>query len=431
MSSSGLAREQQLDALHRFGGVPVLLSLSQSSLVLDRTLASAGSDAAWVALCSRMRLSSAMQQRTILSPSLYACAVRARAQLGQRAVLRGGAEVSDVSVCSGIATSGISASLFPSFQQQRSDSTPKHASRTWGAAKAPKARGWLNFKSNAVPCHTLSMYAGCNDLRSTNTNQITYAPLEASAELASKNGYGPLEWRIGVLHGTPVRNINDVPQYSQRSTIASAGAALSFSRGFFKRPSSSKRPRRTLSPMPVRSHKASADVCTGCVLRGTQMHQPGRAVAGGDERLNNRQSMKAGAFLAATLSLQLGQLARNFADYTALCLKLDTASGAGAPHEHGIRESDGRFFSAITASAKQQLFGPVRLGISSQLPLLDGEISSATLSLQTLGQHARKQADSVIELDAPIPQAAHAVRFSLSYALQRGEGVAELRALEM
>jgi hypothetical protein len=46
-------------------------------------------------------------------------------------------------------------------------------------------------------------------------------------------------------------------------------------------------------------------------------------------------------------------------------------------------------------------------------------------------QQAGEQADTIVELDAPVPQAAHAVRLSLSYAPKRGEGLVELRALEM
>jgi len=437
---SGLAREQQLDALHRFVYIPFLLTLSSHSLSLDRTLASSGTDSAWLALAARLRASDALAHRSFLRASLFSASVRARAQLGTRSSVRAAAELPELSPLSHFGTTGIYASLLPKFNRSQTQPDPQpqpqpRTQRSHSATSHRRPSGWLSYKSNIVPHHLLSAYACCNDLRSTCSNELMVAPVEASLELASRNVPGPLHWRIGAVHGAPLHTPSEPPEYSNRRTLASAGVALSFSGGLFKRPSSRRRSSRTLSLMPVRSHRARVDMCTGALARSTLSLRSGPSIP------------SPGCFVSASAATQLGRIMRNFGDYTALSVRVDSMFGSCTPEDASVikaaasEPSDAQSsvncasrrrnaYSAVTASVKQQLYGPIRLGVSAQLPLEHSQLGSSG-SLTSLMQQAGEQADTIVELDAPVPQAAHAVRLSLSYAPKRGEGLVELRALEM
>ena len=394
--------------------------------MLDRVLASAGPARLWAAASARLRAQAAWDSphtqggkvhRALAEPSVYGLALRFRALLPRRTVLRGCAELES-----------LQALLSPDLRQP--------------------LRSRLSLRSAALlPGHELAVDAGWAQQAWRAGGQGYAGVPHIAAVSVSPLRRGPLRYRLGVV-SSPLPPAGGEASPAPLSPHAQAGVELGGTAAFYPRGSAEQPASRrgSFSLLPLRS-RLTLSAHAGALARAPLSRPsptpapppppaaatPAQAVAQAAHRLASATRVEGLAFGSLGAGVQLGGFSRPFLDYTLLQLRCDARLGSGAlavPVSEASQLSLAKRCASqaaeslsLRASLTQQVVGPLRLRAEARLPvarLRAGWASAAPAAVET-----------AFGVDLALPQVQGAARLVAWYCPQRAEAMAELRLLEM
>lgn len=326
-------------------------------------------------------------QRAFFDPEKYNIAARTRLQARGRTTMRASAELGSVANVLG-------------NEEGEADGEASHF--------LPRAS--ISLRTDCLPFHTLTANA-CHNGRSQCGPYSLVIRDEASAQILSRPSL-PVQWCLGALHGTfPVldRDGERGRVGTNRRTELSAGAALSGSAGAFPRERGARR------PLPVRRHRVKMHGVAGVI---------GRRIVSGEVPDASRSGQNPGAFSSASVELQLGEFKRAFLDFFSLLARAEASSKSARP-DPPAGLSEGLPPGLLACSLTQQVVGPLRARVTGRMGV-DWQGAGRLGRVVPVGKP-----EWAVEVDAPLPQVASALRASVTYSHSRGEAFAEVRALEL